>query len=99
MILAYESGDVIEARRLHRQLLPLFTGIFKTQGTILVKAGLPRSACPVDRSDSPLVNATADELATLRVDAAAAGVTLPAAPGATGRDDSAAAALAEVARA
>jgi 4-hydroxy-tetrahydrodipicolinate synthase len=102
MILAYESGDVIEARRLHRQLLPLFTGIFKTQGTILVKAGLATVGLPSGPVRSPLVNATADELATLRADAAAAGVMLPAAPGATGatgRDDSAAAELAEVARA
>ena len=40
MIEAYERGDVAEALRLHRQLLPIFTGIFRTQGTILVKAGL-----------------------------------------------------------
>lgn len=102
MILAYESGDVIEARRLHRQLLPLFTGIFKTQGTILVKAGLATLGLPSGPVRSPLVNATKDELATLRVDAAAAGVTLPEAAdsaGAMGRDDGAAAALAEVARA
>ncbi|HEY7176415.1 MAG TPA: 4-hydroxy-tetrahydrodipicolinate synthase [Micromonosporaceae bacterium] len=77
MILAYESGDVTEARRLHRLLLPMFTGIFKTQGTILVKAGLGTLGLPSGPVRSPLVNATAEELATLRVDAAAAGVTLP----------------------
>jgi 4-hydroxy-tetrahydrodipicolinate synthase len=77
MIMAYESGDVTEARRLHRQLMPMFTGIFKTQGTILVKAGLGALGLPSGPVRPPLVNATADELATLRVDAAAAGVPLP----------------------
>ena len=47
MIDAYESGDIAEARRRHRALLPIYTGIFRTQGTILVKAGLP---CEGDRS-------------------------------------------------
>ena len=41
MIEAYERGRRRRARcALHRQLLPLFTGIFRTQGTILVKAAL-----------------------------------------------------------
>ena len=40
LIEAFERGDVAEALRLHRQLLPIYTGIFRTQGTILVKAGL-----------------------------------------------------------
>ena len=40
MIEAYERGRRRRARwRLHQQLLPLFTGFFRTQGTILVKAG------------------------------------------------------------
>ena len=52
MIEAYVAGDVAEAVRLHRQLLPIFTGIFATQGCILVKAGLalqgrPRRGRPV----------------------------------------------------
>ena len=34
------AGDPAEALRLHRRLLPIFTGIFATQGAILVKAGL-----------------------------------------------------------
>src|SRR3989440_79422 len=35
MIRGYESGDVALALRLHHELLPLFTGIFRTQGAIL----------------------------------------------------------------
>lgn len=99
MILAYESGDVALARRLHRQLLPLFTGIFKTQGTILVKAGLATLGLPSGPVRAPLVSATADELATLRVDAAAAGVTLPALPGGESPGDDAATTRPGVARA
>ncbi len=74
MIEAYESGDVAEALRLHRQLLPIYTGIFRSPGTILVKAGLAlrdRSAGPVRL---PLVDATEHEIAHLRQDLAAAGL-------------------------
>ncbi len=46
MIEAYEAGDIAGALALHRQLLPLFTGIFRTQGTILVKAGLAAAGPP-----------------------------------------------------
>jgi len=77
MIMAYEAGDVAEARRLHRQLMPMFTGIFKTQGVIMVKAGLGTLGLPGGPVRPPLVDATDAELETLRADAAAAGVTLP----------------------
>ena len=40
LIEAFVAGDVSTALRLHRQLLPIYTGIFATQGCILVKAGL-----------------------------------------------------------
>ena len=46
MIEAYERGDNAGALALHQQLLPLFTGIFRTQGTILVKAGLRALGLP-----------------------------------------------------
>ena len=62
MIEAYERGDVAEALRLHRQLLPLFTGIFRTQGTILVKAALNARGLPAGPVRSPLVDATEAEL-------------------------------------
>jgi 4-hydroxy-tetrahydrodipicolinate synthase len=77
MILAYENGDVAAATALHRWLLPLFTGIFRTQGTILTKAGLNRLGLPAGPVRLPLVNATDAEVAQLIADAAAAGVTLP----------------------
>ncbi|MEV8506586.1 4-hydroxy-tetrahydrodipicolinate synthase [Actinoplanes sp. NPDC051475] len=76
MIEAYEHGDVAGALALHRQLLPLYTGIFRTQGTILVKAGLRAQGLPAGPVRSPLVDATDAELNQLRQDATAAGVDL-----------------------
>jgi 4-hydroxy-tetrahydrodipicolinate synthase len=77
MIEAYEAGDPRTALALHRRLLPLYTGIFRTQGVILVKAGLAAKGLPAGPVRSPLVDATADELAQLRADCAAAGLALP----------------------
>lgn len=79
MIEAHERGDVIEALRLHHELLPLYTGIFRTQGTILVKAAMNELGLPAGPVRSPLVDATEAEIARLRDDCAAAGVTLGAA--------------------
>jgi 4-hydroxy-tetrahydrodipicolinate synthase len=76
MIEAYERGDNARALHLHRRLLPLFTGIFRTQGTILVKAALNTKNLPAGPVRSPLVDATAAELDQLRQDAAAAGIVL-----------------------
>ncbi|MGA3488427.1 4-hydroxy-tetrahydrodipicolinate synthase [Micromonosporaceae bacterium DT55] len=77
MIEAYEAGDIATALALHRQLLPLYTGIFRTQGVILVKAGLTALGLPAGPVRSPLVPATEDEIAQLRLDFAAAGLDLP----------------------
>ncbi|MFC0028282.1 4-hydroxy-tetrahydrodipicolinate synthase [Micromonospora chaiyaphumensis] len=77
LIEAYEAGDTATALSLHRRLLPLFTGIFRTQGVILVKAGLAAKGLPAGPVRLPLVNATGDELAQLRADCAAAGLPLP----------------------
>src|SRR5690606_40647768 len=68
MIEAYEQGRVDEALRLHRALLPLYTGIFRTQGTILVKAGLNVRGLPAGPVRSPLVDATEEQVAQLRED-------------------------------
>jgi 4-hydroxy-tetrahydrodipicolinate synthase len=77
MIMAYESGDVTGALTLHRELLPLYTGIFRSQGVILVKAALNLLGLPAGPVRPPMVEATEAELAQLREDCAAVGVTLP----------------------
>lgn len=76
MIEAFDNGDLGGALALHRQLLPLFTGIFRTQGTILVKAAMNARGLPGGPVRSPLVDATAAELEQLRADCAEAGVPL-----------------------
>lgn len=76
MIEAYERGDVAEALRLHQALLPLFTGIFRTQGTILVKAAMNLRGLPGGPVRSPLVDATEAQIAQLRTDASDAGINL-----------------------
>ena len=76
MILAYEGGDVARALELHRKALPLFTGIFRAPGTILVKAGLRALGLPGGPVRLPLVDATPDQLDQLRTDAAACGIVL-----------------------
>jgi 4-hydroxy-tetrahydrodipicolinate synthase len=76
MIRAYDEGKTAEATRLHHQLLPLYAGIFKSPGVILVKAGLTLLGLPAGPVRLPLVGATAEEISTLRADAAAAGIEL-----------------------
>jgi 4-hydroxy-tetrahydrodipicolinate synthase len=76
MISAFDSGDVAGALALHRRLLPLYTGIFRTQGTILVKAALNLLGRPAGPVRSPLVDATEDQKVQLRADAADAGISL-----------------------
>jgi 4-hydroxy-tetrahydrodipicolinate synthase len=76
LIEAFERGDVAGALALHRRLLPIYTGIFRTQGSILVKAGLNRMGLPAGPVRSPLVDATEAETHQLIEDAAAAGLIL-----------------------
>jgi 4-hydroxy-tetrahydrodipicolinate synthase len=74
LVAAYEAGDTAEALRLHRQLLPIYTGIFRTQGTILVKAGLRLRGFDPGPVRLPLVDATEHEISHLKQDLAAAGL-------------------------
>ncbi len=76
MIEAFERGDNTAALTLHRRAMPLFTGIFRVPGTMLVKAGLNAQGRPAGPVRSPLVDATSAEIDQLRQDAAAAGIGL-----------------------
>ena len=74
LIEAYLAGDVSTALRRHQQLLPIYTGIFATQGCILVKAGLRLQGRDVGGLRSPLIEATLAEIDGLRSALAAAGL-------------------------
>ncbi|HEY9470539.1 MAG TPA: 4-hydroxy-tetrahydrodipicolinate synthase [Propionibacteriaceae bacterium] len=74
LIEAYLAGDVATALRLHQQLLPIYTGIFATQGCILVKAGLKLQGRGVGGLRSPLIEASSGEVEGLRSALAAAGL-------------------------
>ena len=76
MIAAYGDGDVARARALHEQLMPAFTGVFRTQGTILVKAGLRELGLPAGPVRLPLVDATPEQVSVLRADLELAGTPL-----------------------
>ena len=74
LIVAYRAGHVDTALAMHRQLLPIYSGIFRTQGAILVKAGLRARGLDVGPVRMPLVDATEAQLDQLRTDLAAAGL-------------------------
>jgi 4-hydroxy-tetrahydrodipicolinate synthase len=75
LIAAFEAGDVARARALHGALLPIYTGIFRTQGVILVKAGLALLGRSVGPVRLPLIEATDHQLSHLRDDLLAAGLS------------------------
>ncbi len=76
MVEAFGAGDVARARALHEQLMPAYTGVFRTQGTILVKAGLNELGLPAGPVRLPLVDATPEQVRVLRADLELAGVPL-----------------------
>ncbi|RKT17898.1 dihydrodipicolinate synthase [Streptomyces sp. 1114.5] len=76
MIEAYLAGDVAKATAIHQSLLPLFSGMFRTQGAILTKAALELQGLPAGPLRLPLVGATPEEIAQLKQDLAAGGVHL-----------------------
>ncbi|MBR7839161.1 4-hydroxy-tetrahydrodipicolinate synthase [Actinospica durhamensis] len=73
---AYFAGDVAKARDIHRMLLPVYTGVFRTQGVITIKAALRALRRPGGPVRLPLVELDAAGLATLRADLAAAGIAV-----------------------
>jgi 4-hydroxy-tetrahydrodipicolinate synthase len=76
LVAAVESGDLVKARAVNESLLPVYTGIFRTQGVILTKAALRELGLPGGPVRPPLVDATPEQLEQLRTDLAAGGVQL-----------------------
>ncbi|MFI1400893.1 4-hydroxy-tetrahydrodipicolinate synthase [Streptomyces sp. NPDC020681] len=73
---AHLTGDVQKATEIHQQLLPVFTGMFRTQGVITTKAALALKGLPAGPLRLPLVELSAGETAQLKIDLAAGGVEL-----------------------
>lgn len=79
LIECYLAGDVQGALDWHRRLLPIFTGVFATQGCIMVKAGLQLRGRGNGRLRSPMPPATESEVAGLADALEAAGLPATAA--------------------
>ena len=76
MLDAWFAGNAAKALDIHQQLLPVFTGTFRTQGAILTKAAMSLMGLPGGTTRLPLVDATEAQIEQLRKDLIAGGVTL-----------------------
>ncbi len=76
MLDAYTSGDVQKATEIHQKLLPVFTGMFRTQGVMTSKAALALQGLPAGPLRLPMVGLSPEETAQLKIDLAAGGVQL-----------------------
>ncbi|MFJ6217395.1 4-hydroxy-tetrahydrodipicolinate synthase [Streptomyces sp. NPDC092296] len=76
MVETFLAGDHAKATGIHQSLLPVFTGIFRTQGVITTKAALNLLGLPAGPLRLPLLEATDAEIGQLRKDLAAGGVHL-----------------------
>jgi 4-hydroxy-tetrahydrodipicolinate synthase len=76
MLDAWFAGNAARALEIHQELLPVFTGTFRTQGAILTKAAMSLMGLPGGTTRLPLVDATEAQIAQLRLDLAAGGVKL-----------------------
>jgi 4-hydroxy-tetrahydrodipicolinate synthase len=76
MIDAYLAGDVGTALAVHREMLPVYTGMTRMQGTVSTKAALAMLGLPGGPVRPPLADATAAEAERLRTDLVAGGVKL-----------------------
>ncbi|MEU4655684.1 4-hydroxy-tetrahydrodipicolinate synthase [Streptomyces sp. NPDC023723] len=73
---AYVAGDVQKALEIHQKLLPVFTGMFRTQGVMTSKAALALQGLPAGPLRAPMVELTPEETEQLKIDLAAGGVQL-----------------------
>jgi len=76
MLDAYATGDTVHALNLHRAMLPVCAGLFRTQGVILTKAALTLQGLPAGPVRLPLVDATEDQITTLTADLIEGGISL-----------------------
>jgi 4-hydroxy-tetrahydrodipicolinate synthase len=76
MLDAWFSNNPSRALSIHQELLPVFTGTFRTQGAILTKAALNLLGLPGGKVRLPLVDATASQIEQLKIDLKSGGVKL-----------------------
>lgn len=76
MIDAYLASDVETALAIHRELLPVYTGMTRMPGTVSTKAALAMLGLPAGPVRQPLADATSAEAERLRTDLVAGGVKL-----------------------
>ena len=76
MLDAWFANNAERACEIHQQLLPVFTGTFRTQGAILTKAAMNLMGLPGGFTRLPLVDATEAQIAQLREDLQQGGVKL-----------------------
>ncbi len=70
------AGKPEQALQIHQELLPVFTGTFRTQGAILTKAALNLMGLPGGKVRLPLVDATAAQISQLKDDLSNGGIKL-----------------------
>ena len=77
MIAAYSAGRVSEARAIHREVLPVYDGIFRNQAAVMAKAAMDLLGLPGGPVRQPLLPASDAERKQLRDDLIAGGVKIP----------------------
>ncbi|MFF4835552.1 4-hydroxy-tetrahydrodipicolinate synthase [Streptomyces sp. NPDC001315] len=76
LVEAFTAGDVQKATEIHQKLLPVYTGMFRTQGVMTTKAALALQGLPAGPLRPPMVELTPHEIDQLKIDLAAGGVQL-----------------------
>lgn len=74
MLDSWFAGNFQRATQIHQELLPIYTGTFRTQGAILTKAAMTLLGLPGGSVRLPLVDATPAQIEQLREDLRLGGV-------------------------
>ena len=75
MLRAVREGDLELARKINNSLLPVYTGVFRAQGVVTIKAALAHLGLPAGPVRLPLLDATPEQCQQLWRDLSAGGVS------------------------
>ncbi|MCQ1954538.1 4-hydroxy-tetrahydrodipicolinate synthase [Arthrobacter sp. zg-Y238] len=81
LTVAYRQGRVDDALRIHRDLLPIYTGMFRCPGAASAKAALRKLGLPAGPVRGPLTDLSEEETDLLVADLTAAGLPTTLASG------------------